>query len=246
VTLTVAPAAPAVTVTGVVNAGSYQPGIASGTWISIFGTNLCQSTYLWQASDIVNGALPTTLQGVSVTVNGLPAYVDYVSPTQINALAPDDATLGPVPVQVTTTGQASNTVTAQKSLYSPAFLTFDGTHVAALHADYSPIGAPNLLPGAVTTPAQPGETILLYGVGFGPANPPQPSGQLVTTATPLANGVQVTIGGQTASVAFAGQTGSGLYQFNVTVPNLANGDAAVVASIGGVATQTGVAVTVQQ
>jgi uncharacterized protein (TIGR03437 family) len=47
-------------------------------------------------------------------------------------------------------------------------------------------------------------------------------------------------------VAFAGLTGSGLYQFNVTVPNLANGDAAVVASIGGVATQTGVAVTVQQ
>ena len=246
VTLTVAPAAPAVTVTSVVNAGSYQPGIASGTWISIFGTNLSQSTYLWQASDIVNGALPTTLQGVSVTVNGLPAYVDYVSPTQINALAPDDATLGPVPVQVTTAGETSNAVTVQKSLFAPAFLTFDGTHVAALHADYSLVGAPNLLPGVVSTPAQPGETILLYGVGFGPADPPQPTGQLVTTATPLANTVQVTIGGQTASVAFAGLTGSGLYQFNVTVPNLANGDAAVVASIGGVATQTGVAVTVQQ
>jgi uncharacterized protein (TIGR03437 family) len=246
VTLTVAPAAPAVTVTAVVNAGSYQPGIASGAWISIFGTNLSQSTYGWQASDIVNGALPTTLQGVSVTVNGLPAYVDYVSPTQINALAPDDDTLGPVPVQVTTAGETSNAVTVQKSLFAPAFLTFDSTHVAALHADYSPIGAPNLLPGAVTTPAKPGEIILLYGVGFGPANPPQPTGQLVTTATPLANGVQVTIGGQTASVAFAGLTGSGLYQFNVTVPNLANGDAAVVASIGGVATQTGVLLTVQQ
>ena len=246
VTLTVAPAAPAVTVTSVVNAGSYQPGIASGAWISIFGTNLSQSTYGWQASDIVNGALPTTLQNVSVTVNGLPAYVDYVSPTQINALAPDDVTLGPVPVQVTTAGAASNAVTVQKSLFAPAFLTFDGTHVAALHADYSPIGAPNLLPGVVTTPANPGETILLYGVGFGPANPPQPSGQLVTTAAPLANGVQVTIGGQTASVAFAGLTGSGLYQFNATVPNLPNGDAAVVASIGGLATQTGVALTVQQ
>jgi len=246
VTLTVAPAAPAVTVTSVVNAGSYQPGIASGAWISIFGTNLSQSTYGWQASDIVNGALPTTLQGVSVTVNGLPAYVDYVSPTQINALAPDDVTLGPVPVQVTTAGAASNVVTVQKSLFAPAFLTFDGTHVAALHADYSLVGAPNLLPGAVTTPANPGEIILLYGVGFGPTTPPQPSGQLVTTAAPLANGVQVTIGGQTALVAFAGLTGSGLYQFNATVPNLPNGDAAVVASIGGLVTQTGVAVTVQQ
>jgi uncharacterized protein (TIGR03437 family) len=246
VTLTVAPAQPAVTVTAVVNAGSYQPGIASGAWISIFGTNLSPSTYLWQASDIVNGALPTTLQGVSVTVNGLPAYVDYVSPTQINALVPDDATVGPVPIQVTTAGQASDAVTAQKSLFAPAFLTFDGTHVAALHADYSLIGAPNLLPGAVTTPAQPGEIILMYGVGFGPANPPQPSGQLVTTATPLANAVQVTIGGQVANVAFSGLTGSGLYQFNVTVPNLPNGDAAVAATIGGVSTQTGVSLTVQQ
>jgi len=141
-------------------------------------------------------------------------------------------------VQVTAAGATSNVVSVQKSLFAPAFLTFDGTHVAALHADYSLVGAPNLLPGVVTTPAQPGETILLYGVGFGPANPPQPSGQLVTAANPLANGVQVTIGGQTAFVAFAGLTGSGLYQFNVTVPNLANGDAAVVASIGGVVTQT--------
>jgi uncharacterized protein (TIGR03437 family) len=246
VTLTVAPAAPAVTVASVVNAGSFQPGIASGAWISIFGANLSQSTYLWQASDIVNGALPTSLQGVSVTVNGLPGYVDYVSPTQINALAPDDATLGPVPVQVTTAGQTSNVLTVQKSQFAPAFLTLNGTYVAALHADYSLIGAPNLLPGTVTTPAQPGEIILMYGVGFGPANPPQPSGQLIAMATPLANAVQVTIGGQTASVAYAGLVESGLYQFNVTVPNLPNGDAAVVATIGGVSTQTGVALTVQQ
>ena len=246
VTLTVSPAAPAVTVTAVVNAGSFQPGIASGTWISIFGANLSQSTYLWQAGDIVNGALPTTLQGVSVTVNGLPAYVDYVSPTQINALAPDDDTLGPVPVQVTTAGGISNAVTVQKSAFAPAFLTFDATHVAALHADYSPIGAPNLLPGTVTTPAKPAEIILLYGVGFGPANPPQPSGQLVATAAPLANSVQVTIGGQVANVAFAGLVGSGLYQFNVTVPTLPNADATVVAAIGGVSTQTGVSLTVQQ
>jgi uncharacterized protein (TIGR03437 family) len=246
VTLTVRPAQPAVIVTAVVNAGSYQPGIASGAWISIFGTNLSASTYLWQAGDIVNGALPTSLQGVSVSVNGLPAYVDYVSPTQINALAPDDDTLGPVQVQVTAAGVASNIVTAQKGLFAPAFLTFDGTHVAALHADYSLIGAPNLLSGAVTTPARPGEIILLYGVGFGPANPPQPSGQLVTAAAPLAYPVQIAIGGVAASVAYAGLTASGLYQFNATVPNLPDGDAAVVASISGVSTQTGVSLTVQQ
>jgi uncharacterized protein (TIGR03437 family) len=246
VTLVVQGAQPAGTVTAVVNAGSFQPGIASGGWVAIFGAKLSQSTYQWQAGDIVNGMLPTSLEGVSVTINGLPAYIDYISPSQINVLAPDDAAVGPVQVQVTAAQQATNAVTAQKSLFAPAFLTLNGTYVAALHADYSLVGAPNLLPGAVTTAAKPGETILLYGVGFGPATPPQPSGQQVATAAPLANTVQITIGGQSATVQYSGLVQSGLYQFNVTVPNLPNGDATVVATIGGVPTQTGVSLTVQQ
>jgi uncharacterized protein (TIGR03437 family) len=246
VTLTVQGAPAAGTITGVANAASYQTNMASATWVSIFGTNLSQLTYTWQGSDFVNGALPTTLEGVSVTINGLPAYVQYISPTQINVLAPDDATVGPVPVQVTTAGQISNTATVQKNQTSPAFLTFAGSYVAAEHTDYSLVGAANLIPGATTTPAQPGSTILLYGIGFGPATPAQPTGQLVSTAAPLANPVQITIGGQTAAVSFAGLVESGLYQFDVVVPNLPNGDAAVVATIGGVSTQTGVLVTVHQ
>ena len=246
VTLVVQGTQAAGTVTAVVNAGSFQPGIASGAWLAIFGTNLSQRTYTWQAADIVDGKLPTSLQGVSVTINGMPAYIDYISPTQINVLAPDDATVGPVQVQVTTAGQTSNAVTVQKSQFSPAFLTLDGTHVAALHLDYSLVGAPNLLPGAASTPAKPGEIIQLYAVGFGPANPPQPTGQQVAAATPLANDVQVTIGGQTATVQYAGLVQAGLYQFNVTVPAVANGDAAVVATIGGVPSQKGVLLTIQQ
>jgi uncharacterized protein (TIGR03437 family) len=232
-------------ITSVGNAGSYQPSFAAATWVAIFGTNLSQITYTWQASDFVNGALPASLQGVSVTMNGLPAYVSYISPTQINVLAPDDPTVGPVQVQVTT-GQQSSSLTVQKTQYSPAFLTFNGAYVAALHLNYSLVGKANLLTGAATTPAQPGETIILYGVGFGPANPPVPTGQSVATAEPLAVIPQITIGGTAAIVTFAGISGPGLYQFNVTVPNLANGDAVVTASIGGVSTQTGVLLTVQQ
>ncbi len=246
VTLVVQGTQAAGTVTAVVNAGSFQPGIASGAWLAIFGTNLSQRTYTWQAADIVNGKLPTSLQGVSVTINGIPAYIDYISPTQINVLAPDDATVGPVQVQVTTAGQASNAVTAQKSQFSPAFLTLDGSHVAALHLDYSLVGPPNLISGAASTPAKPGEIIQLYAVGFGPSNPPELTGQQIASATPLANDVQVTIGGQTATVQYAGLVQAGLYQFNVTVPAVANGDAALVATIGGVTSQKGVLVTVQQ
>lgn len=245
VTFTVQSAPPAPAVTAVVNAASFQPGIAAAAWVAIGGSNLSQIIYSWQGSDFVNSALPTSLGGVSVTINGIPAYVSYISPTQINVLAPDDATTGQVQVQVTVAGQSS-AFTAQKSAFAPTMFTFGGTYVAAQHLDYSLIGKPGLLQGATTTPAQPGETIILYGTGFGPTNPPVPTGQLVSTAEPLANTVQFTIGGTAVTPSFSGLTNSGLYQFNLTVPNLPNGDAAVGATIGGVSTPTGVLVTVQQ
>jgi len=229
VTLVVQGTQAAGSITGVANAGSFLPGFASATWVSIFGTNLSQLTYTWQASDFVNGMLPTTLEGVSVTINGVAAYVEYISPTQINVLAPDDATVGNVQIQVTTAQQASNSFTAPKQQFAPAFFTIDGgAYVAAAQ------------------PATPGEIIVLYGTGFGPANPPVPTAQLVTAPTTLANSVQIAIGGVNAVVVYAGLVEAGLYQFNVTVPaSLPAGDASVVATVGGVQSQTGVAITIQ-
>ncbi len=247
VTLVVEGTQAAPNITAVANAASYQPGFASATWLSIFGTNLSSATYSWQNSDFVNGLLPTSLEGVSVTVNGKPAFVDYISPTQINVLAPDDTATGMVQVQVTTARQASNSFGVSKTQFAPAFFTIDnGAYAAALHSDYTLVGSANLLPGVTTRPAQPGETIQIYGAGFGPTNPALPTSQVVTTPAVLANTVQVTIGGVNATVTYAGLVESGTYQLNVTVPSLPTGDAAVVATIGGVTTQTGVSVTVQQ
>src|SRR5450432_3505425 len=234
------------TITAVTSAATFLPDFAAATWVTIFGTNLSQTTYTWQDRDFVNGLLPTSLEGVSVTINGVAAYVEFISPGQINVLAPDDAAIGSVQVQVTTAQQNSNSLGGHKTQFAPALFTFGGAFVAARHADFSVVGAANLLPGVVTQPAKPGETILLYGTGFGPTNPPLSTAQLVTTAQPLANPVQISIGGATAVVTFGGLVAPGLYQFNVTVPNLPNGDAAVLATIGGVATATGVSVTVQQ
>ena len=81
--------------------------------------------------------------------------------------------------------------------------------------------------------------IILWGTGFGPANPAVPAGQVFSGANPLANTVAVTIGGQTAQVDFGGGVGAGLVQINVHVPSsINNGDAGVVASVGGVSAQT--------
>ena len=247
-TLVVQGTQPAGVITGVANGGGFDPGFASATWVSIFGTNLSARTASWGASDFANGMLPASLDGVTVTINNIPAYVEYISATQINVLAPDDPTTGAVQVQVTVAGQTGNTFTAQKQQFAPAFFTFDsGKYVAAEHTDYTLLGAPGLIAGVTTTPAQPGEIILLYGTGFGPTTPATLTSQLVATAAPLpANSVQITIGGVEAAVEFAGLTESGLYQFNVTVPSsLSAGDAAVVATIGGVESQSGVSITIQ-
>jgi uncharacterized protein (TIGR03437 family) len=244
VTLTVG--APVASISGVVNAASFQPGISPGAWISIFGANLAATTRSWRSDEIVNGLLPTRLDGVSVTIDGKPAAVCYISPTQVNVQVPDDGTAGPVPVQVTAP-LGTATAMAQMQQFSPGLISFDGKYVAALHADYTYVGKPDLLPGALTTPARPGEVLLLWGTGFGPSSPATPAGQLVTQAAPLANRVTVLIGGVQSDVPWAGISGAGLWQFNVVVPDgLADGDATVVAGVGGVPAQAGAYLTVQR
>ncbi len=227
---------------GVVNGASFQPGIVSGSWITIFGTNLAPATRTWRNDEIVEGRLPTQLDGVSVSVNNKPAAVYFISPTQINAQAPADDALGPVEVRVTTPQGASNAVTAQMQRAAPGFFMFDPQnrkYIAAVHTDGTFAGPPDLFPGVTTRAAAPGQTILLFGTGFGPTNPSVPAGQVVTQATPLADQVQIRFGNVPATVSFAGLAAqaAGLYQFNVVVPDVPDGDVAVVAEIGGVRTQ---------
>src|ERR1039457_1926118 len=111
---------------GIVNGAGFQAGISAGSWAAVQGTNLSYTTRSWQASDFVNGTrLPTSLDGVGVTVGGKPAYVEYVSPTQINFVVPEDSSIGPEGAQVTTSGVTSNTVIPQLQTFSPAFFLWN-------------------------------------------------------------------------------------------------------------------------
>ena len=67
-----APAVPTVSQNGVVNGASFQPGIQAGSWVAIFGSLLAQTDpgRIWRGDEFVDGNLPTSLDGVSVTVNG--------------------------------------------------------------------------------------------------------------------------------------------------------------------------------
>lgn len=242
--------APAITSGGVVNGASYAATIASSSWVTIVGANLSTTTRSWTAEELAGGNLPTSLDGVSVTINNKPAYVQYISPTQINVIAPADTAVGPVEVRVKTNDQLSAPVTATLQSVSPSFFTFDGKYLAATHADNTWLGKSGLFASAptATTPAKPGETIVLYGNGLGATNPVVADNKITDAIAPVADGVTVTIGGQPATVAFAGLVPpfARMYQLNVVVPEgLPAGDHAVVVQTGGVASPAAYYITVQ-
>ena len=119
----------------------------------------------------------------------------------------------------------------------PGFFQFPQEYVAAVRADGAYLGPAGLMDGVATVPAQPNDTVMLFGTGFGATSPDTPAGQEVRTAAPLANTVKIRIDTTPANVAYAGLTGVALYQFNITIPDLPDGDHAVTASINGVRTQ---------
>ncbi len=235
-------------IAGVANAESGSPTIAPDTWISIYGSNLAPAgdTRVWQTSDFVNGQMPEQLDGVSVTVGGKPAYVFYINPTQVNILTPPGAVPSSVAIELTNNGAVSAPLDVPAAPLSPSFFVFNGgPYVAALHANYSLLGPATLYPGS-TTPAKPGETVLLYANGFGTTSVPIVAGSSVQMGT-LSPLPVITIGGVQAMVVFAGLVAPGEYQFNVTVPaSLANGDQPIVTIYGGASTQAGTLITVYQ
>jgi uncharacterized protein (TIGR03437 family) len=232
------------------NAEGESPLIAPNTWIEIKGVNLAPhqdalNLRIWTSADFVNNQMPTQLDSVSATINGKSAYVWYVSPSQVNVLTPPDAIQGPVNVAVTNNGVSSPPYAAQAQTLSPSFFVFDGSHVVGTHLNGTDIGPATLYPG-LTTPAKPGETIVLFGNGFGTTSTPIVSGA-GTQSGSLSPTPVITIGGIQASVRFAGlNIAPGEFQFNVDVPsNVPDGDQPITATYNGVATQAGALLTVQ-
>ena len=235
-------------VTEVANAEGESPTIAPNTWLEIKGVDLspASDSRIWQGSDFVGNQMPTALDKVSATVNGKSAYVYYVSPTQINVLTPPNAMAGPVQVVVTNNGAAAASFTAQAASISPSWFVFNGgPYVAAVHLTGSLIGPTTLYPGA-STPAKPGETVVIYANGFGATSTPAVTGSTTQSGT-LSPLPVIQVGGVNATVQFAGLISPGLFQFNVVVPPLLpNGDQPITATYNGSITQAGTLITVHQ
>ena len=191
-------------IASVTNAAGGSPTIAPNTFVAIKGLNLSKpgDSRTWLASDFINNQMPTALDGISVTVNNKSAFVEYISPTQINILTPPDTMPSTVPIQVANNGVVSAAVQVPAQAVSPSFFLFSGPYVAATHANGSFLGPATLIPG-VTTPAKPSEIVVLYGTGCGQTTPPVVSGVASQTGV-LSPLPVVTIGGIAAQVQFAG------------------------------------------
>jgi uncharacterized protein (TIGR03437 family) len=238
---------PAVATGGVVSASAFGEfaSAAPGSWIEIYGTNLASDSRSWQTSDFTGVNAPIVLDGTSVTIGGQLAFLDYISPTQVNVQVPNVAA-GTQPLVVTAGGNKSApynlTIQAvDPGLLAPASFKIGGLQyaVAIDGSDYvAPAGA---IAGVTSAPAKPGDAIVLYGVGFGPVNPSIPEGQIVQQQNALPS-FGISIGGAPATVQYAGLAPNyvGLYQFNVVVPAIAANNAAPVTfQVGGTAgTQT--------
>ena len=254
---------------------SYRGTIASNGLISIFGSNfMVPGTavpspvgYSATANDLVNGNWPTDLGCVGVqvtapdgTTSRVPVF--FVSPGQINAQAPKFAATGPAKVQVILNPDASppqkvvsNIYQVKASPVAPSLFTFNGQgtgHVAALNGSKNNayLADPAVIPGGVS--AAPGDVIVVYGTGFGDTNPAyQPGVFAKTSPLPrLANPVSVAIGGvilaaqdiQYAGLAF---DAPGLYQLNVRVPSVPDGDQLISVTVGNSTSQTNATIPVK-
>ncbi len=251
---------PAISTNGLITAssfGAYSTATA-GSYLEIYGSNFATTSQTWAASNFTNGIAPTSLGGVSVTVNGRSAYVNYISPNQINIQVPANvSSSGQVPVIVTSNGLVSsaamlNMAPFAAGLLAPANFNVSGKqYVEAIHAVSGAVVSNGAVSGVPAAPAVPGETLIFYGTGFGPVTASNISiaGQIAPGQTTLATAVQFQFGSSTAQVLYSGFAPGlvGVYQFNVVVPSdVSNGDVPLQVKLGGAAIpQQGLLVPVQ-
>jgi uncharacterized protein (TIGR03437 family) len=242
--------APSITPGGIVPVDSTVGTIQPGEWVSIYGTNLASTTEVWSED------FPQSLGGAIVTIDGKAAYVSYVSPGQINVQAPDDTVLGPVQVAVTTPGGTA-TATVKLAQFAPSFLLFDSKHVAGIilrsngsgaygGGAYDILGPTGTSLGYSTVAAKAGDIVELFGTGFGPTNPTVEAGEAFSGAAATTNAVNLLIHNLSVTPMWAGLSGAGLDQINLTVPaGLGTDDVSLVATVGGAQTPPYVVISLQ-
>jgi len=243
------PGAPSVGGVGSASQFGALPAIAPGSWIEVYGSNLAIDSRQWSLGDFAGLAAPSALDGTGVTIGGQQAYVGYIGQGQVNVQVPANVPSGQQPLVVKTAygTSAAYTVTVNPSapgLFAPAQFLVNGTQYAgAVEGNTTTyVFPPGAVSGYTSQRAKAGDTITLFGVGFGSVNGDVSAGQIVQNLNTLTQALQVFIGGTQANVTYYGLEPNfvGLYQFNVVVPAVTASDKVPVTfRLGGTAgTQT--------
>jgi uncharacterized protein (TIGR03437 family) len=244
-------------VRGIGNAATSAAAITFNTMISIYGSDFVPAnmTRTLRGSDVRAGRVPNELGCIAVEIAGQRVPVTHVQRDQINVETPTIAQTGPVPVRIIVApGRARETVvdagTINIQTFGPALFTFNGTSVAAQHADFTPVADPTVVPGA--RPIRAGDVVTLYATGLGETLPSTwQAGEIVEGEYRTRFPVRVTIGGTTvpdSDILFAGlspRSISALYQINVRTPATAPaGNVPVTISVGGMTSPTGTTIPI--
>jgi len=216
---------PVVASGGVLNAASFatSQGVAPGSLVSIFGTNLAAS--LAEADSI---PLSTSLGNVAVTFNNIAAPLLFVSHAasgdQINAQLPFAVPAGSAQVVVNNNGSVSapmsfNVISAAPGIFAVNYGV--GQAIAYGGTDGQIAAAPGSVPGLTTHPAKIGDpqTLEILATGLGAVNPPVTTGSAVTDGQIHYTVVNPTVlvGGVQAQLVFSGMQPQfpGVYQINI-------------------------------
>jgi uncharacterized protein (TIGR03437 family) len=185
--------------------------VAPGSVISIVGVNLAPGEERGPASP-----LKQVLAGVTVRTAGVLMPLFFVSPTQINAQLPSGSSEGQQTLTISVPGKPDLPVNFNVSRNAPGLFNTQAGDVAyamAAHADGSPV--------TLDSPAAKGETITLFGTGFGPYLVNAPDG-FALPANPnfmLTDPVTLTVGDAVASTTYAGaaadKVGINAVSFNI-------------------------------
>ncbi len=216
---------PAAKPTAIVHAASGSLQIAPGGLFSIYGDSLSLITD--QAS---SSTWPTTLGGVSVTINGIRAPLYYASKGLINGQVPYEVVPGTATVVVTINGAQPATITGQVVAANPGLLLYN-SRALAVNPDASVNGP--------TAPASPNNFLILYLSGIGNPDHAIATGAPAPSVEPFDRvnyPASITVGGQSVRILYLGLAPGypALAQANIIVPALPPGDYPVVVTVNGV------------
>jgi uncharacterized protein (TIGR03437 family) len=213
--------APSYASSTVVHAASQESGaFAPNTIVTLYGKDLSYVTRGLVGEDVRDGLLPTIFPntGVRVYIDGVPAPLYFVSPTQVNLLVPAGIKDGSHRLHLALDGRAGPVVDLPISSAAPGLFLWQPGLVLAVRLDGSLV--------TVDNPARAGDILILFATGLGnTTGPALRSGEVARQAARLIamDSFSVTLNGVALPrdhIFYAGLAPgfAGLYQINIQVP----------------------------